>query len=73
LSKSVFECSEQIDQLVAFSRKYVWGFEKSRTEKIAGDIGIRESRIVKGLYVFTGEDFRLHRKFYTVSPKQQME
>ena len=64
LSKSVFECSEQIDQLVAFSRKYVRGFEKSRIEKIAGDIGIRESRRVRGLYIFTGEDFRLHRKFY---------
>ena len=63
LSQSVFECSEQIDQLVAFVRKYVRGFEKSRIEKIADDIGIRESRRVKGLYVFTGEDVRSHRKF----------
>jgi len=58
------DCYEQIDQLVAFSRKYVQGFEKSRIEKIAHDIGIRESRRVKGLYVFTGEDVRSHRKFY---------
>ncbi|MBN2252415.1 MAG: FAD-dependent oxidoreductase [Kosmotogaceae bacterium] len=64
LSQSVFECSEQIDQLFAFSRKYVRGFEESRIEKIADDIGIRESRRVKGRYVFTGEDVRSHRKFY---------
>jgi len=63
LGKSIFDCCEQIDQLVAFSRKYVRGFEKSRTGEIANDIGIRESRRVKGLYVFSGKDVKSHRKF----------
>ncbi|MBN2219647.1 MAG: FAD-dependent oxidoreductase [Kosmotogaceae bacterium] len=63
LGQSVTECMEQIDQLLSFSRKYVRGFEEAKIEKIAGDVGVRESRRIKGLYVFTGSDVRAHRKF----------
>ena len=57
----------QTDQLITFAREYVRGFEKSGIEKIATLMGVRESRRVRGLYVFSGEDVKAHRKFLTAS------
>lgn len=63
LSKSVVDGTIMANQIFNFAKKYVKGFENSYLEKIASEIGIRESRRVKGLYVFTGEDVRNYRKF----------
>jgi len=63
LSKSVVDGTIMANQIFNFAKKYVKGFENSYLEKIAAEIGIRESRRIKGLYVFTGEDVRNYRKF----------
>lgn len=63
LSKSVVEGTIMVDQIFNFVKKYVRGFQDSYLEKVAPEIGIRESRRVKGLYVFSGEDVRNYRKF----------
>ncbi|HQN27061.1 MAG TPA: FAD-dependent oxidoreductase [Mesotoga sp.] len=63
LSEAVTDCMAQTDQLITFAREYVRGFEKSGIEKIATLMGVRESRRVRGLYVFSGEDVKAHRKF----------
>lgn len=48
---------------MTFAREYVRGFEKAEIEKIATLMGVRESRRARGLYVFSGEDVKAHRKF----------
>ncbi len=63
LSRSVVDGTIMVDQIFNFAKKYVKGFEDSYLEKIASEIGIRESRRVKGIYVFSGEDVRKYRKF----------
>lgn len=63
LSRSVVDGTIMIDQMFNFAKKYVKGFENSYLEIIAPEIGIRESRRIKGLYIFTGEDVRNYRKF----------
>jgi hypothetical protein len=63
LSRSVVDGTIMVDQIFNFAKKYVKGFENSYLEKIAPEIGIRESRRIKGLYIFTGEDVRNYRKF----------
>ncbi len=63
LSGAVVDCMAQIDQLMSFAVEYVRGFENARIEKIASIMGVRESRRVKGMYVFSGEDVKSHRKF----------
>ena len=63
LSRSVVDGTIMVDQIINFAKKYVKGFENSYLEKIAPEIGIRESRRIKGLYVFIGEDVRNYRKF----------
>lgn len=63
LSRSVVDGTIMVDQIFNFAKKYVKGFEDSYLEKIASEIGIRESRRVKGIYVFSGEDVRNYRKF----------
>lgn len=63
LSEGIIETSSQIDTLIEFTRKYVKGFENARLEKIATLMGIRESRRIKGLYVFSGDDVANYSKF----------
>lgn len=63
LSEAVVEATAQVDTLLEFTRKYVKGFEKAGLEKIATLMGIRESRRIKGLYVFSGDDVANYSKF----------
>ncbi|MDI3473301.1 MAG: hypothetical protein PWQ20_697 [Thermotogaceae bacterium] len=63
ISRAIFEGVEQIELIIKFTKTYLKGFENAYLEKIAPSIGIRESRRIKGLYVFTGEDVKNLRKF----------
>ena len=48
---------------IKFYKKYFKGFEKSYVTDIATQVGVRESRRIKGLYYLTDEDIFLNRKF----------
>lgn len=49
---------KQVDQIIAFLRKYVDGFQNSRLLDVGQSIGVRESRHVCGLYTLSEEDVR---------------
>lgn len=53
----------QIEQGIRFFRKYLPGFEKVELLETARQIGVRESRQIKGLYTLTGEDVLSCRQF----------
>lgn len=63
ISKSTIKGTINAWQIYSFAKKYVKGFENSYLEKVAPDIGIRESRRIKGLYKFTGDDVKNLKKF----------
>jgi len=63
LSRSILEGTIMVEKIFNFAKGYVKGFENAYLEKIAPEIGIRESRRVKGMYTFTGEDVRTYKKF----------
>jgi len=63
ISQSVFQGVEQVELILKFSKKYIRGFENAYLEKIAPLLGVRESRRVKGLYIFKGEDVKKFKKF----------
>ncbi len=46
-----------------FYKKYFQGFENAYVTQVAEQVGIRESRRIKGLYYMTDEDCILNRKF----------
>lgn len=48
---------------VRFYKKYLPGFENSYISEVAAQVGIRESRRIKGVYELTDEDMLLYRKF----------
>lgn len=47
----------------SFYKKYFPGFENSYITEVAAQVGIRESRRIKGIYELTDEDVILCRKF----------
>lgn len=47
---------EVIERLALFCNKYLIGFENAKIYKIADELGVRESRRVKGKYILTKED-----------------
>ena len=49
--------------VIAFVRKYVPGFEDSYLLRSAVQVGVRESRRVKGDYTFSADDVVNARKF----------
>ena len=63
LPEAIFDATGQVDALFNFTRRYVRGFKNARLEKIATLMGIRESRRVRGLYVFSGDDVLNCKKF----------
>ncbi|MGD9580877.1 MAG: FAD-dependent oxidoreductase, partial [Vampirovibrionia bacterium] len=54
---------KQIKRLAAFCNNYLPGFEKAYITNIANNIGIRDSRRIKGKYTLTGEDLINCKKF----------
>ncbi|MEX0332681.1 MAG: FAD-dependent oxidoreductase [Puniceicoccaceae bacterium] len=57
---------QQIEEGIRFFRKYLPGFEKVEIIERARQIGVRESRQIKGLYTLTGEDVLSCRQFEDV-------
>ena len=67
-SASDLTCAEiegrrQVEEMVRFLKKEIPGFENSFLEKMAMQIGVRESRRIMGEYVMTEEDIVEARKF----------
>jgi hypothetical protein len=57
---------QQIDEGVRFFRKYLPGFERVEVLERARQIGVRESRQIKGHYTLTGQDVLGCRQFEDV-------
>jgi hypothetical protein len=45
-------------KLTEYFKKNIPGFEKGRIQRLAAQIGVRETRRLKGLYVLSGDDVR---------------
>ena len=56
LSEAESRAMEMVPVLVAFMRKYVPGFENAHLIDVSPQIGIRETRRIKGEYTLTEED-----------------
>lgn len=54
---------KQIKRLAEFCRVFLPGFENAYITNIANNIGIRDSRRIKGKYTLTGEDLKNCKKF----------
>ena len=63
LSEAEIEGRRQLRQFLVFFRKYIPGYENARIYSIAHQIGVRETRRVKGLATVTRDDFRRAAKF----------
>ncbi len=63
LSEAEIEGRRQLRQLTDFLRRRVPGYENVRVHSVAAQIGVRESRRVKGLATVTRDDFRKASKF----------
>lgn len=56
LSKAEIVARKQIDELMRFFKKYAPSFKNSVVLNIASEIGVRESRKLKGEYILTADD-----------------
>jgi hypothetical protein len=63
LTQAEIEGRRQTEEMVKFLKKEIPGFENSFLEKMAAQIGVRESRRIMGEYVMTEEDITQARKF----------
>ncbi|MGQ9856082.1 MAG: FAD-dependent oxidoreductase [Fervidobacterium sp.] len=54
---------KQVETVYQFAKNYVPGFEECYIEKIGQILGIRESRRIKGLYMFSGSDVTSGARF----------
>ncbi len=63
LTRAQLESMRQIDQLAAFLRAHVPGFEKAEVLATAARIGVRETRRIVGDYTLTIEDCANARRF----------
>ncbi|GAH38315.1 unnamed protein product, partial [marine sediment metagenome] len=63
LSAAEMEARAQTQEMVAFLREHISGFENAELSHTATQIGVRESRRVMGEYVLTVEDVLGARKF----------
>ena len=55
-SKAISEGRKQIFRLSQFCKNYLKGFEYAYISNIASQIGVRDSRRIKGKYVYTEDD-----------------
>jgi hypothetical protein len=56
VTKAEIEAREQVVELFKFMRENIKGFEHSTLLMTAAEIGVRESRMIEGEYVLTGDD-----------------
>jgi hypothetical protein len=63
LSRAEFEARRQMQQIMAFLKKYVPGFRDAYVIQSGTHIGVRETRRIVGEYTLTGEDVLSARKF----------
>jgi hypothetical protein len=63
LTEAEVEARRQTQDLVAFLRSDVSGFENAYLQQTAAQIGIRESRRIRGEYILTAEDVLSASKF----------
>ena len=59
------ECAarNQIPEMYEFFRRYVPGFEECYVSHVPSEIGVRETRRLKGVHTLTAEDLKTGRKF----------
>ncbi len=63
LSKAEIKCRRQVPVLLDFLRRYVPGFEKCYLDRSAAQIGVRETRRIRGKYTLTRRDVLEARHF----------
>lgn len=63
VTKADLECRKQIPIIVDFLRRYAPGYEDCYLITSAPQIGVRETRHVKGLYIFNEDDIASGRTF----------
>lgn len=63
LTKAELLGRQQVNELMAFFRKYVPGCENAYIDRIGAQVGVRETRRIMGEYVLTGEDIVCARRF----------
>ncbi len=63
LSVAEKQARKQVWEMFDFLKKYSSAFEKSTVISVAPDIGVRESRMLKGTYILTAEDIVATKKF----------
>jgi hypothetical protein len=63
LTRAQIEGRRLILRILAFCRRYLAGFERAYLACTAPMVGVRESRRIKGEYVFSGEDVIRGAKF----------
>lgn len=63
LTEAEIEGRKQAQEIVAFMRKYIPGFENCRLECTGPSIGIRESRKIDGIYKLKAEDLVENKMF----------
>ncbi len=62
-TQAYIEGRKMMKRLLNFSRKYLPGFEAAQLSSQAEMLGVRESRMIKGEYTFSLEDYQKRRKF----------
>ncbi len=63
VEKAKTQAQEAIMRIALFCNIYLKGFEQAKIFKIADELGVRESRRVKGKYILTKEDIYKAKKF----------
>jgi ribulose 1,5-bisphosphate synthetase/thiazole synthase len=63
LTRAIIDGRKQVQEVLAFMRKYIPGCKNVQLLQVAASVGIRESRHVKGKYLLTAEDI-LSRKHF---------
>ncbi len=63
ITKAEWQARRQMRQIAGFLREYVPGFEKSYVAQSGTNIGVRETRRIRGEYQLTADDVLTARKF----------
>lgn len=63
LTKAELIAREQVMELYMFMKNNIKGFENSRLAMTGAEIGVRESRMIDGEYLLTGEDLKACKMF----------
>ncbi|ANE48253.1 hypothetical protein SY83_20370 [Paenibacillus swuensis] len=69
LTRAEIEGRFQVEEAVTFFRQFMPGFETCYLQRVAPQVGIRESRRVKGQYTLSEHDIITTRKFSDVVAK----